>query len=89
VTGKMEKYFPAWKRRFRYVLSFMISLPFLGLGVGAMVLSLNLNGYIHDKESPFYFATLSKFAEPVGILVETWCHSEFEGENADIQFSFT
>ena len=49
-------------------MSFMISLPFLSLGVIAMVLSLNLNGYIHDKESPIYFATLSKFAEPVSVF---------------------
>ena len=65
VTGKPEKYFPAWKRRIRYLISFLISLPFLSLGVGAMILSLNLNGYIHDKESPIYFASLSHFAEPV------------------------
>lgn len=68
VTGKMEKYFPAWKRRIRYVISFLISLPFLCLGVGAMILSLNLNGYIHDRESPIYFQSLSKYAEPGGIF---------------------
>ena len=63
----MEKYYPAWRRRVRYMLSFLFSLPFLSLGVGAMILSLNLNGYIHDKESPIYFASLSRFAEPVSI----------------------
>lgn len=65
ITGKMEKYFPAWKRRLGYFASFLLSLPFLCVGVGAMILSLNLNGYIHDRESPFYFASLSQYAEPV------------------------
>jgi len=68
VTGKPEKYFPSWKRRIRYLASFLLSLPFLSMGVMAMILSLNLNGYIHDKESPIYFATLSHFAEPGGIF---------------------
>jgi len=64
VTGKPEKYFPAWKRRIRYLMSFFLSLPFLALGVIAMTLSLNLNGYIKHKESPIYFASLSRFAQP-------------------------
>ena len=67
ITGKPEKYFPAWKRRLRYLMSFLLSLPFLAIGVGAMTLSLNFNGYIKHKESPIYFASLSRFAEPVSI----------------------
>ena len=43
----------------------------LSLGVGAKILSLNLNSYIHDKESPIYFASLSHFAEPVSY---TFCN---------------
>lgn len=64
VSGKMEKYFPAWKRRLRYLISFLLSIPFLMLGVIAMILSLNFNGYIKHKESPIYFARLASFAEP-------------------------
>lgn len=68
ITGNMEKYFPSWKRRIRYLVSFILTLPFLSLGVGAMILSLNLNGYIKHKESPIRFHSLSQYAEPGGIF---------------------
>ena len=48
-----------------YIVSFILTIPFLMLGVKAMVLSLNLNGYIKHKDSPIYFESLAKFAEPV------------------------
>ena len=50
-----------------YIFSFIITLPFLVVAVGAMILSLNFNGYVHDKQSPIYLATLAKFSEPVSI----------------------
>lgn len=68
ITGKIETYYPAWKRRIRYFMSFLISLPFLMLGVGAMILSLNLNGYIKHVESPIHITFLAQFADPGGIF---------------------
>ncbi|KAK3710543.1 hypothetical protein QZH41_009363 [Actinostola sp. cb2023] len=64
VTGKPIKYFPQWKRWLRYGLSFVLTLPVLSIAVGAMLCSLNLNGYIRDKQSPVYFEVLSRFAQP-------------------------
>ena len=71
ITGKMEKYFPAWKRRIRYCVSFVLTLPFLMLGIGCMILSLNLNGYIKHPESPIRIEVLASFAEPVSAFLET------------------
>ena len=69
ITGQPEKYFPRWKRWLRYGLSFVLTLPVLALAVGAMLCSLNFNGYIKDKESPVYIAAFAYFAEPVSQLI--------------------
>ena len=42
-----------------------MTLPVLLLAVGAMLCSLNFNGYIKDKESPVYIAAFAYYAEPV------------------------
>ena len=68
ITGQPEKYFPRWKRWLRYGLSFVLTLPVLALAIGAMLCSLNFNGYIKDKESPVYIAAFAYFAEPVSQL---------------------
>ena len=65
VTGKPVLYYPCWKRRLWYVVSVVTMLPLLSLGVLAMTLSLNLNGYVKDIHSPIYVETLAKFAQPV------------------------
>eukprot|EP00794_Sanderia_malayensis_P011886 gene11886-13118_t len=64
ITGKSERHYPTWKRLVMYLLSFLLTLPFLALAVGAMILSLNFNGYVKDKHSPIYLATLARFSEP-------------------------
>ncbi|EDO33016.1 predicted protein, partial [Nematostella vectensis] len=64
ITDKPIKYYPRWKRWLRYGLSVLLTLPVLLLAVGAMLSSLNLNGYIKDKESPVYIAVLTHFAQP-------------------------
>ena len=46
----------------------MVTVPFLVIAVGAMILSLNFNGYVKDKHSPIYIGALAKFAEPVSVL---------------------
>ena len=43
-------------------------LPLLSLGVCVMTLSLNLNGYVKNTESPIYVESLAKFAKPVSQL---------------------
>ena len=43
----------------------MLTLPVLLLAIGAMLCSLNFNGYIKDKESPVYIASFAYFAELV------------------------
>jgi hypothetical protein len=68
ITGKPEKYFPRWRRWLRYLVSVIFTLPMLLVAVGAMLCSLNLNGYIKDKQSPIYVASLAYYAEPVSIL---------------------
>ncbi|XP_065183783.1 anoctamin-8-like [Sycon ciliatum] len=68
VTGKIEVFFPEWKRYTRYFVSFLVMLPMLGIALGAMCLSLNLNNYIRDEESPLYIGTLAVFAQPGGIF---------------------
>ena len=65
VTGIPSLYFPNWKRRLCYLFSLMVTIPLLLLGVLVMILSLNLNGYIKDKDSPIYISHLATFAEPV------------------------
>lgn len=65
ITGKPEIFFPVWRRYIRFFFSFLAMQPMLVVAVVAMLLSLNLNGYIKDVDSPVHIATLAKFAEPV------------------------
>ena len=65
VTGIPSLYYPHWKRQLRYLFSLVVTIPILLLGVLVMILSLNLNGYIKDKNSPIYISYLATFAEPV------------------------
>lgn len=65
VTGIPSLYYPLWKRQLRYLFSLVVTIPILSLGIVIMILSLNLNGYIRDKNSPIYVSFLASFAEPV------------------------
>ena len=65
VTGKPTVYYPSWKRKLWYMFSFLSMLPLLSVGVGVMTLSLNLNGYVKNTESPIYVEFLATFAQPV------------------------
>ena len=65
VTRRRTKYYKSWKRKCWYVFSFLAMLPLLGAGLGVMTLSLNLNGYVKNKASPIYVASLAKYAQPV------------------------
>ena len=69
VTGIPSLYYPRWKRQLRYLFSLIVTIPILSLGVLVMILSLNLNGYIKDKNSPLYVPYLATFAEPVSTYI--------------------
>lgn len=65
VTGQPDLYYPSWKRRLWHVFSLVCMIPLLLLGVGAMTLSLNLNGYVKHTDSPIYVESLVQFSKPV------------------------
>ncbi|XP_062502727.1 anoctamin-8-like [Corticium candelabrum] len=68
VTDKKEIYFSNYQRALRYLFSFAVMLVMVGLAVIAMTISLNLNGYVTDRNSPIYIAYLASFAAPGGIF---------------------
>ncbi len=48
-----------------YLFSFLAMVPLLVVGVLVMALSLNLNGYVKDPNSPIYAGQLAEYAKPV------------------------
>eukprot|EP00004_Rigifila_ramosa_P016078 TRINITY_DN3783_c0_g1_i1.p1 TRINITY_DN3783_c0_g1~~TRINITY_DN3783_c0_g1_i1.p1 ORF type:complete len:673 (-),score=170.04 TRINITY_DN3783_c0_g1_i1:58-2076(-) len=68
VTGKTEPYYPTWKRNLRIAFSALVTLLSLTPPVFFMFLSLNLQGYIRDSESPVHVAFLSKYSDPGAIF---------------------
>ncbi len=68
VTDEMVLHYPQWKRRVWYFGSFIAMVPLLLIGVVVMSLSLNLNGYVKDTNSPIYIERLVEFAKPVSLL---------------------
>eukprot|EP00947_MAST-08B_sp_MAST-8B-sp1_P002603 g2603.t1 len=63
VTGKPEVHFSATRRWVRYGVSTLVTCLMLGVAFTVMILSLNLQGYVHEK-SPVRVDALSRFAEP-------------------------
>jgi len=74
--------FPKWKRYYWYGFSTAVTLVMLGVSFFFMILSLNLQGYIHSStseiaegverfDSPFYVEWLASFAAPGAILDPT------------------
>ena len=83
ITGAMETYYPASRRRLKYVVSAVITVVLLGVAFFVMILSLNLQGYIRpqrdperwgDHPHPFHFPALSLLAEEGHIFdaASTW-----------------
>ncbi|XP_075241004.1 anoctamin-10-like [Convolutriloba macropyga] len=70
VTDLPEIYYPQWNKMLRYFVSFLAATPMLLLAVKAMLLSLNLNGYIKDHHSIFYVKSLCQYAEPGAIFAQ-------------------
>jgi anoctamin-10 len=69
VTGEKELHYPAWKRRCKYAVSFVITAALLAVAFGVMVASLNLQGYVSElrgsgRKSAFYILRLARLAQP-------------------------
>jgi Calcium-activated chloride channel len=78
ITLQPEMYYPAIRRRFKYVFSAIVTILMLMVAFSVMILSLNLQGYIHPKTNPrrwkksphpFYFESWAALAE-VGQLLD-------------------
>ena len=65
ITDEVVIHYPFWKRRVWYLFSLLAMLPLLLGGVAVMTFSLNLNGYVQDKNSVIYVGWLAQYAEPV------------------------
>ena len=52
VTGLTETYYPAFRRRLKYVVSAFLTMTLLLLAFVVTILSLNLQGYIQPKSNP-------------------------------------
>ena len=84
VTGQLEVFYPAFRRRVKYVVSALVTLFMLTVAFTAMICSLNLQGYINPKNDPsrwhsgnthpFHFPRLAKLAEPGQLFdaTSTW-----------------
>jgi hypothetical protein len=84
VTGQVELYYPAYKRRIKLLVSIIVTIAMLSVAFWVMILSLNMQGYInpdYDPERwhentrhPFHFPLLSRLAEPGQVfdMNSTW-----------------
>jgi anoctamin-10 len=73
VTGHVETYYPATRRRLKYVGSAVVTVGMLAVAFTVMIISLNLQGYIRPKSNPnrwdednphpFHFLAVSILAE--------------------------
>lgn len=89
VTGELAMTYPQWKRFLWYLFSAFITSLMLVVSFGVMILSLNLQGYIHNPRSlsaegmerfgsPFYVEMIASWAEPLALFDptgagDTWC----------------
>ena len=76
ITGAKERYYPASKRRAKYLVSAIITTMLLAGATVVMVISMNLQGYVSiadrelwgDRDHPLYFPFFSQLAEEGGIF---------------------
>lgn len=52
ITGEYETYYPAHKRRIHYGISAVVTCVMLSIAFCMMILSLNMQGYIHPQRNP-------------------------------------
>ena len=64
ITGRPELYYSSTRRKLHYVISALVTIAMLSLVFWAMVMSLNLQGYIVPKKRyhPFHFPSLAGLA---------------------------
>ena len=68
VSGLTEKYYPAYKRYFRYLISALMSLPILFLTFIILMLSLNLRGFVIPEHTTIYVKSFSDLANSGAIF---------------------
>ncbi len=79
ITGKMEKYYPAYKRGIKVVASALVTIVLLAGASVIMVISLNVQGYISQEDQerwdpsgenahPLYFPWFASMADEGGIF---------------------
>jgi len=79
VTGMMEKYYPAYKRRIKVAVSAFVTIVLLAGASVIMVISLNVQGYISQEDQerwdpsgedahPLYFPWFASLADEGGIF---------------------
>ena len=76
ITGLPELHYPAWKRRCKYVVSFLVTALLLVVAFSLMIASLNLQGYVSElrasgRKSTFFIYRLAKLAEPGALFDPT------------------
>lgn len=64
VTGKMKKEFNPYKRYYRYVISFVVTMPIILFSCVVLVLSLNFRGYVSPEYHLIYFPSVGQFSQP-------------------------
>ena len=66
ITGEMETYYPPIRRKARYLVSAIVTIGMLMVAFFVMILSLNMQGYIRQRQKyhPFHFPYLASLAEP-------------------------
>jgi anoctamin-10 len=52
ISGLMETYYPPIYRRFKFVGSAIVTIAMLCVAFAVMIMSLNLQGYIHPQSNP-------------------------------------
>lgn len=64
ITGEPELYYPRMYRLIKYVGSAIVTGSIICVAFVLMMMSLNLQGYVHEANSLFYFYELSQFSSP-------------------------
>ncbi|KAL7543706.1 hypothetical protein ACHAXR_013200 [Thalassiosira sp. AJA248-18] len=76
ITGAKERYYPAYKRQLKCVVSAIITIFILAGACVVMVISMNVQGYVSradrelwgERDHPLYFPFFSQLAEEGGIF---------------------
>lgn len=99
ISGQPEVYYPDYRRRIKYLFSAIVTCAMLMVAFVAMILSLNLQGYIRPKSNlqrwnrehphPFYFQQLAALAEQGQLLDATSAWRSLIPVGIHVAFIFT